>query len=343
MNGRSIRINRMPVLVLAVIVICGIIYTLNILSEDKPLYGMLKNTNQVNMRKLLIGSIQAAQRGGLEILDVAHSRDLQQKSKGKTLEGVDDPYTQADARSHCVMKGGMHRIFPKLNIVSEEDMEGCSETSVFELDPTVLHESAVTPDELIDVKDITVWIDPLDATKEFTEKLYKYVTTMVCVAVKGVPIIGVIHSPFTGKTSWAWQEKSVSEDLANLKRENTLTKYPIITVSRSHAGDVKNLSKEVFGENSSVLIAAGSGYKVLQVVANNATAYMHSTRIKKWDICAGNAILNALGGKMTTLTNEVINYSDGNSPIDDKGLLAALTNHDVYISKILEKQNKGQR
>lgn len=72
----------------------------------------------------------------------------------------------------------------------------------------------------------------------------------------------------------------------------------------------------------------------MQVVYNNATAYLHSTAIKKWDICAGNAILNSIGGRMTNLQGEDIDYSS-NSPLNDKGLLATISdNHDNYISKI---------
>ncbi len=35
-------------------------------------------------------------------------------------------------------------------------------------------------------------------------------------------------------------------------------------------------------------------------------AYVHVTLIKKWDICAGNAILNALGGKLTDLAGKTV-------------------------------------
>lgn len=86
------------------------------------------------------------------------------------------------------------------------------------------------------------------------------------------------------------------------------------------------------------------GYKVLALLdvaeknQEEADVYIHVTYIKKWDICAGNAVLRALGGHMTTLKGEEISYtgSDGN----EGGLIASINmNHKALIEKLpdLEK------
>lgn len=79
------------------------------------------------------------------------------------------------------------------------------------------------------------------------------------------------------------------------------------------------------------------------MVFNNATAYIHTAHIKKWDLCAGNAILNSLHGKMTDLSNNDIEYLNDGNVEHTKGLVATLTNHKFYIEKIKLNENKSNR
>lgn len=135
----------------------------------RPYGFIMRNPNEIDLRKLLIGGIQAAQLGGLEVLSVADN--IHTESKGRTKEGANDPLTNADLKSHCVMEQGLRRLFSKVAIISEEDVHAgdCAEASHFELDPTVIDEDVHLPDDyLIPADDVTVWIDPLDATQEYT-------------------------------------------------------------------------------------------------------------------------------------------------------------------------------
>lgn len=84
-----------------------------------------------------------------------------------------------------------------------------------------------------------------------------------------------------------------------------------------------------------------SGYKTLEVIKGKQDAYVHTTLIKKWDICAGNAILSSLDGIMTTLDGKHIDYSTGDQPKNEGGLLATTYDHDSYLSKLEHLKEKS--
>ena len=107
-----------------------------------------------------------------------------------------------------------------------------------------------------------------------------------------------------------------------------------IIVSRSHAGDVEAAAKEALGDGIVVTPAGGAGYKTWEVVKGVQDAYIHTTLIKKWDICAGGAILGALGGKMTTLKGDTIDFSRADQEKNEGGLLATMHNHEQFLDKL---------
>jgi Golgi-resident PAP phosphatase len=126
---------------------------------------------------------------------------------------------------------------------------------------------------------------------------------------------------------------------------------PNITVSMSHAGKAQEMAKIAFGEKAHVIPAAGAGkiilpfvknplmvwfagYKVMEVVKGKADIYLHSTIIKKWDLCAGSAILHSMGGTMTDLKGNEIDFSASGSPVNKGGILATLAESEYFLEKI---------
>ena len=65
--------------------------------------------------------------------------------------------------------------------------------------------------------------------QEYTENLLHFVTTMVCVAVKGKPVLGVIHKPFDNVTAWAWAGPNYLSKSVQVSRNQTdLSRVEII-------------------------------------------------------------------------------------------------------------------
>ena len=50
--------------------------------------------------------------------------------------------------------------------------------------------------DTFDLTEATVWIDPLDGTKDFVKGNLSAVTVLIGLAIDGIPKIGVVHNPF---------------------------------------------------------------------------------------------------------------------------------------------------
>jgi len=338
--GGSVRVNPVGVAVVGFILVILVFF-----NSGGSHVSPIKKT--VNLKQLLSVAISAAENGGKEVVSVREQADLGESSKGETLEGANDPKTNGDMQSHVAMFYGIRKAFPDVTVISEE--HGEKDVDLTKVPLADIHnaevEQLVGPGYEVPVEEVAVWIDPLDATQEYTENLKEYVTTMVCVAVKGKPTIGVIHKPFTKTTAWGWAgedvvSKNVQEDFNSglTKIRDDVTKARII-VSRSHPGEVKKQLEAAMGLGINITHAGGAGFKSWEVIKGLQDVYVHSTLIKKWDICAPAAILGALKaegvqGRLTTLSGKEIDYSTAEEAKNSEGVIASLKHHSDFVEKL---------
>lgn len=124
-------------------------------------------SENVSLFHMLEVSVRAAQAGGS--LVVSTRNNLKIHSKGKTAEGKDDSVTTADYLSHCAMIGVLTRALPQVTLISEETGISCEKESA---DQTYNQPLNLQFDddlrEYVKASDVTIWIDPLDATVEYT-------------------------------------------------------------------------------------------------------------------------------------------------------------------------------
>uniref|UniRef100_A0A1I7T736 inositol-phosphate phosphatase n=2 Tax=Caenorhabditis tropicalis TaxID=1561998 RepID=A0A1I7T736_9PELO len=294
----------------------------------------------VNLKDVISYAVLAVEMGGHAVMKVDEEKNLNAAAKGLTDEGKEELLTRADLISNHLILDILQR-FPQLKIVSEEKS---SEFSDREIEPYRSDNYAVwqsvkeildqIPNRRLQLSDVRVFVDPLDATQEFTEGLTEYVTVMACIVVDAEPIFGAIYRPFFNETVFGLQGFGVitsdGKKITPMDESKTAKK---VVVSRSHAGKVKEVIEKVYGDKMTIEPAGGSGYKTLRLVNGTAELYLHTTAIKKWDTCAGDAILRTMGGAMLDLEGEPLRYSSADPILNKKGLLGTVRNPYTYFRK----------
>ncbi|XP_032804042.1 3'(2'),5'-bisphosphate nucleotidase 1 isoform X2 [Petromyzon marinus] len=258
-------------------------------------------------------------------------------------ENVNDLQTKADRLAQQSICTSLALKFPKLTIIGEEDLPpGEVDAQMVEdgFMEEILGHKCPAEYENVKEEELVVWVDPLDGTKEYTEGLLDNVTVLIGIAYKGKAIAGVINQPFfnyqagegatLGRTVWGLLGLGafgyVPASVPAGKR--------VITTTRSHSNPVVSACVDAM-EPTDVLRVGGAGNKVLLLIEGKASAYVFaSLGCKKWDTCAPEAILHAVGGKLTDMHGNSFEYHKEVKHMNSAGVLAALTDYEYYAARV---------
>jgi len=320
--------------------------------NPKPLLFQPAANMSTIVTQVLASSVAIADKAGEIVRDIMKKGDLGIVEK----TGKDDLQTQADRSAQNCIIASLAKQFPKLTVVGEEgeqDLTGVPAEWIVTAANTEASKISC-PDKYKDVamEDLTVWVDPLDGTKEYTQGLLDHVTVLIGIAVGKESVAGVIHQPY-------WNYKSadpnavvgrtfyglIGSGVYGLSPVPPPADQRIVTTTRSHGTGLVQQALEVLKPDQ-VLKVGGAGHKVMLLMEGEAHAYVFpSPGCKKWDTCAPEAILHAMGGKLTDMKGDQYEYHSTVEHMNGEGVLATATSsdHAWYVENIPQSIKDGVR
>jgi len=201
------------------------------------------------------------------------------------------PLTLADKASHDLIDKALKMHYPSIPIISEE-----SEDNI---------------DYNIRKKYNIFWlVDPLDGTKEFINRNGEF-TVNIALIEDTVPTHGFIYVP-DKKTLYYTNSigafKVDENDVETHLKVNNSKENRISVRSKSHAAPEE---QEVLDKYNVVdSISVGSSLKFCMVAEGKADIYYRHGPTMEWDTAAGQAVLQAAGGKVFIQTSsEIFKYN----------------------------------
>lgn len=322
-------------------------------------------THALQIGALLSTCVDACQRGCKEIRAVQEKRHAGEglNVELKNEDDVKSALTEADYAAQAAICGSLRAEWgDALTIIGEEDGDESLEKRMSKMTFAPLDKTRFDDDigETADIpiEDITIYVDPLDATREFCEGRIANCQSLVGIAIGDEAVAGVIGIPFPANDLST--ESTIVYGLADVGTGvvgEPLTRgpYPLekhidgIKYPRPHfaSGDsttpVMTAAREAlvqrFGGSS--VLYGGAGNKILGTALGECTASFQQKFGGPWDICAPEAILRAMGGRITDLFGEPIALYGKDAPSfnNRRGYVATTSSsdadHDAIVAMLL--------
>jgi 3'(2'), 5'-bisphosphate nucleotidase len=204
-----------------------------------------------------------------------------------TAKADGSPLTEADLAAQGVIAAGLAAAWPGLPVISEEDL--------------ARRDSA--PDQPF------ILVDPLDGTREFLSGNGEF-TVNIALILDGVPVAGVVCAPALGR-QWlgargagAWLKEG--GEMRPIAARRPPQRDLIAVASRSH----RDAETEAFLARLPIggIRSVGSSLKFCLVAMAEADVYPRFGPTMEWDTAAGQAVLEAAGGRVLTPEGAPLRY-----------------------------------
>lgn len=233
----------------------------------------------------------ALRRAGAAILAVYHRAEHGIQTKPDL-----SPVTDADIASHHILIEALQQLTPDWPVVSEEDS-------------TTHHAGRNALAQLGDATQPYWLLDPLDGTKEFIARTGEFSVNLGLV-VHHQAYFGILYGPMThglyrGGIGIAAEKKSIQD-----KGDGPWVRITCRT--RPVDGGVLITSRRSTSQPEGLAFARhdflGSALKFGRIAEGSADYYLRRGSTMEWDTCAGQAIIEAAGGRVTTLQGDRLAY-----------------------------------
>ncbi len=218
-------------------------------------------------------------------------------------KGDGSPLTQADLAAHDAILAGLAAACPDLPVVSEED---AARAEAAPEGPFIL-------------------VDPLDGTREFISGNGEF-TVNIALIDGGVPVAGVVHAPALGRT-WvgalgvgATASGPDGAPMRPITARQSDAAGLVAVASRSH----RDAETEAFLATLTVagLRSVGSSLKFCLVAEGEADVYPRFGPTMEWDTAAGQAVLEAAGGRVVCPDGTPFRYGKAGAAWRNGGFIA---------------------
>jgi 3'(2'), 5'-bisphosphate nucleotidase len=196
------------------------------------------------------------------------------------------PVTEADVVSNKLITSGLVRLFPEIPIISEENSNESNNKAAG--------------------NKIFWLLDPLDGTKEFIKGSDAFSINLALIKDNN-PVLGFIYFPVQGLCYYGFDHHAFKRSAEKTLVIQELSNNQINAFIMSKRADLEKVQK------IRSILAPQAAFKTLPsaqkfgaLVEGEADIFLCCNDVYEWDMAAGHAIINAMGG--------VVMSFDGNSP-----------------------------